>query len=181
MKKNVLILLSVLVVAMFLVGCVETAEDTVDVVDEEGNLVGEASRFQQKGLKKTTVQVSGAAKDVFTAGQCQKQAEDCGFVTEKALPEKIDMKCVNDIVHPGFSYNNFEIDEVTPIEYCEQEYSGYTLISAQRHVYEVVTKLKRNLIEINWADPDGKMFFPDPDKNFEEGHVRYSITCCKLE
>jgi len=51
--KKIVLLLSLLVVVMFLVGCTET--ETVDVIDEEGNIVGEAFRMPSKstqGLKK---------------------------------------------------------------------------------------------------------------------------------
>jgi hypothetical protein len=86
--KKIILLLSLLVVGMFLVGCVETAEETVDVVDEQGNLVGEAFRVSKAG-KVNTIQVSGTAKDAFTAGQCQKQAEECGLVTDAELENKV--------------------------------------------------------------------------------------------
>jgi hypothetical protein len=82
--KKIILLLSLLVIAMFLVGCVETTEEIVDVVDEDGNLVGEAFRMPKQGLKTETVQISEGA---ITNFQCQKQAEDCGFVTKEDLKD----------------------------------------------------------------------------------------------
>lgn len=38
-------MLSVLIISMFLMGCTEQAGDTIEVEDEDGNLVGEASRL----------------------------------------------------------------------------------------------------------------------------------------
>jgi len=48
MKKNVLMVLGVLVLFVFMLGCAEQAEENVEVVDEEGNLVGEAYRIAVK-------------------------------------------------------------------------------------------------------------------------------------
>lgn len=44
MKKIVLVMLGLVVISMFLVGCAQEAEEKVDVVDEQGNIVGEAFR-----------------------------------------------------------------------------------------------------------------------------------------
>ena len=48
MKKIILVMLSLVVVSLFLVGCIKQAEETVEVVDEEGNLAGEAYYIQVK-------------------------------------------------------------------------------------------------------------------------------------
>ncbi|MBT4804812.1 hypothetical protein HON71_01435 [Candidatus Woesearchaeota archaeon] len=52
--KKIILLLSLLVIAMFLVGCVETAEETVDVVDDDEALTG-AARFQKSTPKVSKV------------------------------------------------------------------------------------------------------------------------------
>jgi len=45
MKKIILMMLGILAISIFLIGC---SQENIDVVDEEGNLVGEASRFAGK-------------------------------------------------------------------------------------------------------------------------------------
>ena len=66
MKKIILVMLSLLVVFMFLVGCAEQAEETVEVVDEEGNLVGEASRFAFNKYKLRTKESSDTCNSFAT-------------------------------------------------------------------------------------------------------------------
>jgi len=44
MKKIVFVILSLVIISMFLVGCAKESQEKVDVVDEQGNIVGEAFR-----------------------------------------------------------------------------------------------------------------------------------------
>lgn len=67
MKKVILAVLSLVVISLFLVGC---GQDKVEVVDEEGNIVGEAFRSAGKYQIKTT-------------SYCDRLSSSCGFVTKE--------------------------------------------------------------------------------------------------
>ncbi len=57
MKRIVLMLLGLLTISMFLVGC---APEEVELVDEEGNIVGEAIKFRQLYRVKEPLQITTA-------------------------------------------------------------------------------------------------------------------------
>jgi predicted small secreted protein len=69
MKKNVLVMLSLLVIAMFLVGCVETVEETGEEVADDEALAGQASRFKKASTPKFT--------------QIEEPKATCGYVEIK--------------------------------------------------------------------------------------------------
>jgi len=57
MKRIILMMLGVLVIFIFLTGCAEQTEETIEITDEEGNLVGEAYKFEKfYRIKKPTMQ-----------------------------------------------------------------------------------------------------------------------------
>jgi hypothetical protein len=48
--KKIILMLSLLVMAMFLIGCVETSEETGEEVDDDSALTGEALRIPKKSV-----------------------------------------------------------------------------------------------------------------------------------
>jgi hypothetical protein len=61
MKKIILMMLSLLVVFMFLIGCTEQTGETVEVTDESGNLVGEASKVKSGYQLKQSISGSSSS------------------------------------------------------------------------------------------------------------------------
>jgi hypothetical protein len=181
--KKIILLLSVLVIAMFLVGCVQESEK-IDVIDEEGNLVGEALRIPSK-------KVSGAKSAEYSMQlnkknfdlPCQNQIDSCGFVTEKSLPEKINMICFNHQYGAGLAagFKKFDFTKTTPTEFCELQYKdeahpdGGFLVLAQKYIYEIEAN-QHKFKDIQPINYNKDMIF-----NVNGGLEEYSLTCCVWE
>ena len=71
MKRIILMMLGLLVVSMFLIGC---SQEDIEVVDEEGNLVGEASSFAGKYRVQLTKPIAKAqtCDDLNCQLECEK-------------------------------------------------------------------------------------------------------------
>jgi hypothetical protein len=73
--KKIIMFLGLLVIAMFLVGCAQEAEK-VDVIDEEGNIVGEAFQYSRGVYKiKNLCKESDCGKDIFNKGKAYSKGE----------------------------------------------------------------------------------------------------------
>ena len=76
--KRVL-LLSLLIVSMFLIGCALEAEES-NVVDNPENIAGEAFRKPLKGSPSAS---SGSRLSESFTTVCQEQVDNCGFAKNK--------------------------------------------------------------------------------------------------
>ena len=112
---------------MFLVGCTPEGEQ-VDVVDEQGNIVGEAFRMPAKNMPKSNtnyaIQVS---ENALNYAKCQDQVTNCGFVNEEDLTNKV-KEIIVENMKDSFSTTKVQVNSKSCEDACVEK--GKQCISA---------------------------------------------------
>ena len=83
MKKIILMMLGIVAISMFLIGC---SSETVQITDEEGNLVGEASRFAPNKYTLKPIAVSSVTLNTLNACTLEMAGDDDHLVDYTTFP-----------------------------------------------------------------------------------------------
>jgi len=170
MKKIVITVVGLLVVSLFLVGC---AKERIEVVDEEGNLVGEAMRY-------------GNRFQFESKGLCTRLEKSCGFGVE---PD-VELEC--ETFKPGLAVGYFDsagIGYASQHDYCkDQDYDVCVSANVIGLLDVAGTELKEVVFPAGCDSPTSEVFDrtkeyrklinPPTGGQFSSGE-HYEINCCR--
>jgi len=117
MKKIIIMMLGILAISMFLIGC---SQENIEVVDENGNIVGEAFRTAGKVQLKQPITQKQTCADLGCKLEC-KSFSNIGITHIACQAQGYDT-CAGATLIARVSYNDSSSLFSFPMD-CETEYS----------------------------------------------------------